>query len=138
MTETESRTPIPDPTVLTTQQLLRELELLKELLGFRIGAVEKGIDKAERATQVQLEQQRIAGDAVERSLREQILTLDSRMTRSEAAAAGRSQITAPVWGLVGAVATGVLVSVVLAFLGAKEPAQAPTAILMPSAPIVDK
>ena len=156
MTETESRTPVPDPTILTTQQLLRELAAMEKLMDTRIRAIDKGIevafrakseaaaeqyraltqaiDKAERATAAQIDQQRTAVDAVERSLREQILTLDSRMTRSEAAAAGRSQITAPVWGLIGAVATGVLVSVVLAFLGAKAPAQAPAAILMPATP----
>jgi DNA-directed RNA polymerase beta' subunit len=36
-------TPVPDPTVLTTEQLLREIEAVKELFEQRIEAVEKGI-----------------------------------------------------------------------------------------------
>jgi hypothetical protein len=39
-------TPIPDPTVLTTQQLLREIEALKELVIQRIVAIEQAVSVA--------------------------------------------------------------------------------------------
>lgn len=39
-------TPVPDPTTLTTQQLLREVEALKELLMQRIVAIEQAVSVA--------------------------------------------------------------------------------------------
>jgi predicted HNH restriction endonuclease len=42
----ESRTPIPDPTVLTTQQLVRELSALKEVIFTRLSGMDKALDLA--------------------------------------------------------------------------------------------
>lgn len=38
------RRPIPDPTVLTTQQLVREIAALKEIIGTRLDGMDKAID----------------------------------------------------------------------------------------------
>lgn len=53
MAESRGSTPVPDPTLLTTEQLLREISALRESLGKEIGAVREvletrlnGMDKA--------------------------------------------------------------------------------------------
>jgi predicted HNH restriction endonuclease len=46
MAEAEGRTPIPDPTILTTQQLVREIAALKEIIFTRLAGMDKALDLA--------------------------------------------------------------------------------------------
>jgi hypothetical protein len=48
-TRGSDRLPIPDPTVLTTQQLLREMGLLRDLIDVRFGVVETRFDGMDKA-----------------------------------------------------------------------------------------
>jgi hypothetical protein len=91
--ERSDRTPSPDPTVLTTQALYREIEGLRELLEQRIdglgGTVEQKFDLVESQ---RVEQKKDTKDAVDAALtaqkeavREQTAASERAIAKSEAA-----------------------------------------------------
>jgi hypothetical protein len=45
-----TRTPVPDPTILTTQQLIREVDSAREILETRFNGMDKAIELLQKAT----------------------------------------------------------------------------------------
>jgi hypothetical protein len=101
-THTEGSRPVPDPTVLTTQALMREVEALRELLGQRIEALDdkmserltgvirvrdeevRGIeDKLSLVEQQRVEQKKDTKDAVDAALTAQKEAVREQTTASE-------------------------------------------------------
>ena len=95
-----NRTPVPDPTLLTTQQLIREITSLREVIDLRIESVldtmEEKFHKADQEFELverqRVEQKKDTKDAVDAALtaqkeavREQTAASERAIAKSEAA-----------------------------------------------------
>ena len=74
------------------------------------------INKSEQSTANQLEQQRIVLISVEKTLSDKIGEVSDRMTRYEGIGSGKTEISAPLWAMISAIITGVLIAgIILTF-----------------------
>jgi predicted ribonuclease toxin of YeeF-YezG toxin-antitoxin module len=123
--------PIPDPTVLTTEQLLREIASLEKLQGARLDAVEKvvneriagmkdAVDKAETSTTKEI-------DAVKLWIND----LKERVTQlSTARSTGREN-----WSMAVSASVLAVSIIVAAFMIAGRPSDGVTTVIERVAPV---
>ena len=97
-----------------TTAVAAALQAQKEAAGEQNKSLITAIDKQERSTANQLEQQRIVLGSIEKSINDKITELGSRMTRAEGTGIGRSQITAPLVVIICTVVAGLVLAAAVA------------------------
>ena len=90
------------------------LQAQKEAAGETFKSLTESINKSEKATQTQLEQQRLTVASNAQNLSDKIAELNSRITRAEGAGMGRTQVTAPLVAIIVAVVGGLVLSAAIA------------------------
>jgi uncharacterized coiled-coil protein SlyX len=109
--------PVPDPTVLTTEALNREINHLRELIDMRLGMIETQRVELKADTRAAIDTALTAQQLETRQLRDDLSSIRDRVGALESIKLGGQQATTSIYAYAGLIAT--LLAVVGYFVGTR-------------------